>query len=520
VISYDWPSSRAAGRVHLLGRRGRRAGVANAARAIRPCYVRPMEPRTVVVIGAGFSGTLAAAHLLRQGIGAPLRVVLVNRSGPIARGVAYGTRSEAHVLNVPAGRMSAFPDDEGSFLRFARRHDPAVTGGSFVPRHLYGQYLEEVLREAARDAAPGAVLEHGVGDATAITPADGGRAEVRFGGGRAVLADRVILAVGNYAPADPHVADSSFFASPRYVRDPWLRGALGVVGARDPVLLVGTGLTTVDIALELWNRGVRAPMHAVSRRGLLPQPHRVPGAPPTFAHAPPDIATGPATARHYLASVRRHIRRLAAQGEDWREVIGSLRPITPALWRRLDVAERARFLRHVRPYWEVVRHRVAPAPAAAFAHLVETGALMVHQGRLARFDLDDDGVAVTIQPRGRAEPVTLRVAWVINCTGPSCDLRSLHDPLIDSLLARGLLRPDPLALGLEVSDDLALIDAAGAPSQVLYYVGPLLKARDWEATAVPELRVHAAHVAQVVARSLQGRARPEAHGPHAPGHLG
>jgi uncharacterized NAD(P)/FAD-binding protein YdhS len=463
-----------------------------------------MEPRTVVVIGAGFSGTLAAAHLLRQGIGAPLRVVLVNRSGPIARGVAYGTRSEAHVLNVPAGRMSAFPDDESSFLRFAQRHDPAVTGGSFVPRHLYGQYLEQVLHEAARDAAPDTHLVHEVGEATSLSLArDGAGATIAFGGGRTVVADRVILAVGNYAPADPPVADTTFFASPRYVRDPWVRGALGVVGERDPVLLVGTGLTTVDIALELRNRGVRATMHAVSRRGLLPQPHRVPGAPPTFSHAPPDIETGPATIRHYLASVRRHVRRLAEHGVDWREVIGSLRPITPALWRRLDTAERARFLRHVRPYWEVVRHRTAPAPAAAFAKLVESGALAVHQGRLTRFDLDDDAVAVTIQPRGRAQPMALRVAWVINCTGPSCHLRALHDPLIDSLLAGGLLCPDSLALGLEVSDHLALLDTAGNPSQVLYYVGPLLKARHWEATAVPELRVHAAHVAQVVARSLR-----------------
>lgn len=461
-----------------------------------------MEPRTVVVIGAGFSGTLAAAHLLRQGIGAPLRVVLVNRSGPIARGVAYGTRSEAHVLNVPAGRMSAFPDDEGSFLRFAQRHDPAITGGSFVPRHLYGQYLEEVLREAAAHPAPDTRLDHEVGEATGLALA-GAAAEVAFPGGRTIVADRVILAAGNYAPADPPVADTRFFASPRYVRDPWLHGALGVVRERDPVLLVGTGLTTIDIALELARRGVRATMHAVSRRGLLPQPHRVPGAPPTFTHAPPDIATGPATIRHYLASVRRHVRRLAAQGVDWREVIGSLRPITPALWQRLDTAERARFLRHVRPYWEVARHRAAPEPAAAFARLLASGALAVHAGRITGFALDDDGVTATVQPRGRADALPLRVAWVINCTGPSSDLRALRDPLIDSLLERGLLRPDPLALGLEVSDDLALLDAAGQPSRVLYYVGPLLRARHWEATAVPELRVHAAHVAQVVARSLR-----------------
>lgn len=463
-----------------------------------------MESRTVVVIGAGFSGTVAAAHLLRQGIGAPLRVVLVNRSGPVARGVAYGTRSEAHVLNVPAGRMSAFPDDEESFLRFARRHDPAITGGSFVPRHLYGQYLEDVLHSAEREAAPDTVLEHGVGEVTGFTLAeDGASAVITFADGHTLAADRVILAVGNYAPADPRVADTTFFASPRYVRDPWVRGALSVVGAEDPVLLIGTGLTTVDIALELRNRGARATLHAVSRRGLLPQPHRTPGAPPSFSHAPPDIESGPATILHYLTSVRRHIRRLAAQGEDWREVIGSLRPITPRLWQRLDVTERARFLRHVRPYWEVVRHRMAPAPATAFTALVETGALKIHQARVAGFELGEEGVAVTLQPRGQTETTVLQVAWVINCTGPNSNLGALHDPLIDSLQRRQLLCPDPLALGLEISSDLALLDATGNASRVLYYVGPLLKARYWEATAVPELRGHAAQVARVVGDSLR-----------------
>jgi uncharacterized NAD(P)/FAD-binding protein YdhS len=463
-----------------------------------------MEPRTVVVIGAGFSGTLAAAHLLRQGIGAPLRVVLINRSGPVARGVAYGTRSEAHVLNVPAGRMSAFPDDEDSFLRFARQHDPAITGGSFVPRHLYGQYLEDVLHGAAREAAPGTVLEHGVGEATGFELAgDGASAVITFADGRTLVADRVILAVGNYAPADPPVANTTFYGSPRYVRDPWVRGALSVIKAEDPVLLIGTGLTTVDIALELRNRGVRATMHAVSRRGLLPQPHRVPGAPPSFSHAPPDIESGPPTILHYLTSVRRHIRRLAAQGVDWREVIGSLRPITPRLWQRLDTTERARFLRHVRPYWEVVRHRMAPAPATVFTGLVEAGAVVIHQGRVTRFDLGEDRVAVTLQPRGQGEATVLDVAWVINCTGPNSNLRALHDPLIASLQRSKLLCPDALALGLEISDDLTLLDASGNASRVLYYVGPLLKARFWEATAVPELRVHAAHVARVVADSLR-----------------
>jgi uncharacterized NAD(P)/FAD-binding protein YdhS len=241
----------------------------------------------------------------------------------------------------------------------------------------------------------------------------------------------------------------------------------------------------------------------VSRRGLLPQAHRSPAIAPTFAHLPPDIESIEPTAKGYLWSVRRHVRRCLEEGIDWREVIASLRPITPRLWERLSVVERARFIRHIGPYWETHRHRMAPELATAFRALIEQGALVAHAGRIDRFEVDDDHVDVTLRPRGAATQRTLRVTWVVNCTGPNANLRALRDPLVDALRRDGLVHPDPLSLGLEVSDDLALLDARGAPSRVLHYVGPFLKARYWEATAVPELREHARRVAATVARSFE-----------------
>ncbi|HEU4457029.1 MAG TPA: FAD/NAD(P)-binding protein, partial [Longimicrobium sp.] len=119
-------------------------------------------PHTIVIVGGGFSGTLTAVHLLRGEWPEGLHVVLVNRSGPLARGVAYGTRSAAHVLNVPAARMSAFPDDEEHFLRFARGRDATVAAGDFVPRSVYGDYLEWVLREAVAGCLEGTRLTHRV----------------------------------------------------------------------------------------------------------------------------------------------------------------------------------------------------------------------------------------------------------------------------------------------------------------------------------------------------------------------
>jgi uncharacterized NAD(P)/FAD-binding protein YdhS len=453
---------------------------------------------TIVIVGGGFSGTLAAVHLLRGDWPQGLHLVLVNRSGPVARGVAYGTRSAAHVLNVPAARMSAFPDDEEHFLRFARGRDAGIAGSDFVPRSLYGDYLEWVLREAVALCPAGTRFTHRVARVVDVRVPAGARAEVVVddGAGPAVVAaDRVVLAAGSYAPADPPVPDPGFFAGdPRYVRDPWAPGALDGVDRRRPVLLVGTGLTMLDVAMELHGRGMDAPMLAVSRRGLLPRPHRAPASPPRPVELAAALLAGPATIRRYLREVRTAVA--ANPDVDWRDVLASIRPVTPALWQALPLPERARFLRHLQPYWDVHRHRAAPQISAAVDALAGEGRLRVVAGRLVRVDAGPDGVVAALRRRGARTVEEVRVGAVVNCTGPSGNVAALREPFLDSLLRQGLITPCPLGLGIRTAPGYALRDAAGNASPVLFHTGPLLKADHWESTAVPELRVHAARLAE------------------------
>jgi uncharacterized NAD(P)/FAD-binding protein YdhS len=401
--------------------------------------------------------------------------------------------------------MGASPDDPDGFLHFARRHDPAIAADTFAPRRLYGDYLEHFLAEAERTAAPGVTLERTVGEVTAVEPLPGtATARVTGTHGIDLVADRIVLALGNYSPDDPRVAEPSFYRTARYVRDPWARGALGATDKSRPALLIGTGLTMLDIALELSARDLAGQMIAISRRGLFPQPHKKLAGPPGSRHRPPELQTGPATVRAYLHAIRTHARRLAEEGEDWRSVLDSLRPLTPGLWHTLNQTERRRFLRHVRPYWEVHRHRAAPEAYAAFRKLLDTGRLRVRAARLQGYEVTGGDIRVAVRPRGTSVIEHLTVGTVINCTGPSADVRTLADPLIAYLRAHGMLRPDPLGLGLETSEEGAVLDAGGVPSPVLYYVGPLLKASHWESTAVPELRVHAARLAATLAASLAG----------------
>ena len=452
---------------------------------------------TIVIIGAGFSGTATAAQLLRRHGNLPLNVVLINRHPNLGRGVAYGTYSPSHLLNVPAGRMSLFPDDDGDFLRFARTGDPQITGGSFVRRSLYGDYLVIRLHEAA-DKATRAKLDPTTGEVTGLqVAADGRRVKLEMADGSTSEADRVVLASGNYPPADPPLPATAVYASRGYVRDPWAAGALDAVRSDKPVFLIGTGLTMLDVALELTRHGFSNHMFALSRRGLLPQGHRHEIGSPLEPRVVMDLLRGgPASIRRYLRVIRLCIAELAEQGIDWRDVIGALRPYTADLWQRLNLVERRRFLRHVQAYWDTHRHRTAPAAHVELQRLLQDGTLVVKAGRLKSLTAtQDDLITVRWTPRGVGNDARVDVGVVINCTGPQSRLQALPDPLIRSLLRQGVLVPDALELGLLADDNGALISREGNSSESIFYTGPFLKARDWECTAVPELGIAAAKLA-------------------------
>ena len=419
----------------------------------------------VAVIGAGASGTLQAIHLKRAGA----QVILIDRGPAPGRGVAYATDRPEHLLNVPARRMSAFSDDPDHFERWYG----ALTGGGpedFAPRMLYGDYLAGLLAEAG--------IEPLHGEAVAI-----GEGGVRLADGRTIAADAIILAPGNFRPATPPGIDPAALGG-LWVEDPWAGNLTEGLGAGDVLLLIGTGLTAVDVALTLDATGYAGRIVALSRRGLAPRSH---GA------REPTVAPSEDLPAHCVAMLRRVRSRSDEIG--WLGAVHELRAVTQALWQGASLSERGRFLRHLRAWWDVHRHKVAPQVGATIEAMQADARLAAAAGKLVSAEAADGKALVRFRPRGADAVETLRVARIVNCTGPEIDIVRAGEPLLDALLAAGRIRPDPLRIGIDVDLECRAIGADGRAGETLSVIGPITRGAFWESVAVPDIRAQAERVA-------------------------
>jgi uncharacterized NAD(P)/FAD-binding protein YdhS len=442
--------------------------------------------KNIVIIGGGFSGTMLGLQLLRR---APnLSIAILDQGRVPGQGLAYGTAYDCHLLNVPAVGMSAFPDEPDHFLKWAKENwNSQIYPSNFLPRSLYGRYLRFLLNDA--NSSENTNLEWIRDEALSLRRERDGFGIQRRNGMR-LFTQSVVLAMGNFPPGNLGIPEVE--CCRHYVRLAWSREALSDLSENDDLLLIGSGLTSVDTAIALHKKGFQGKIHILSRHGLIPQPHSQKRSVPW-----PRFWDGhsPRTTRGLLRLIRNQVTAASARGNDWRAVMDSLRPFVQEIWQSLPTKERRRFLRHARAYWEIHRHKVAPEIGKTFAGMIETGQVQIHAGSIASYSETNDAAEVTFRTRGTSRDETLRVARVINCSGPETDCRKIDSPFLASLFAQGLVRQDSLCLGLDVDAKGSLLDSNGHPSNWLYAIGPARKGRLWETTAVPELRVQAADLA-------------------------
>ncbi|TPG11038.1 pyridine nucleotide-disulfide oxidoreductase [Rhodanobacter glycinis] len=452
--------------------------------------------RRVAIIGGGAAAATLLSEMLERQPPQPLHLDWYTGGEASARGVAYGTASERHLLNVRAASMSMFAGKPRGFLDFVQRDDPAIAGTDFLPRRRYGDYLEA---EVARALQQGNAHGHDVNiipfAVDALVPERDGVTVIHGEESRRV--DAAVLALGALPPQPLPGVSTAALDCGRYVVDPWRLLAHRDAWPEPPrkVVLIGLGLTAVDVLLELSARWPQTAFIAISRHGLLPEAHLHAAAVPADDSAElieamrdaPDI-------RHWLRLLRETITQ---HGSEWRTIVDSLRPHLPGLWGELPLEQRARFMRHARWAWERARHRMPPQVREALTALEQGGRLQRQRGRMQSVEVAGDAVQLTLVRAGQTH--TLTADLVIQTVGLNTDVRRTQHRLISQLLTNAHIAPDPLGLGV-LSDTDGHLQRDGAQETPTHWphvfaIGSLLRGTLWESTAMPEIRQQARHLA-------------------------
>ncbi len=447
----------------------------------------------VAILGGGASGALLAIHLLRAA-SSPLRIVLLERKEKLGRGWAYGTRWLVHRLNVPAVRMGALlekPDDFCEWL-VVRGVEQAVRPGDFVPRRLFGQYLEDRLNDAERAASQrGVLLSRVREEAVDLVPLVSGNL-VRLQNGETISARYVVLATGLLPPA-PLPGCEACPAS-LYLGNPWLAwDEYKEIARRERVLAVGTGLTFLDAINVLAFLGFKGMVYGVSPRRLLPEPYIYKEEMPPRAQTISSFAS--------VRALTRQFREAVSAGTEAQDSVQAFRPLVPGVWQRLSLEEKARFMRHVRPFWNSLRHRCPPEDLALLKNWMANGKCQLVAARLRGIKPCRDRVEALLElPGGKKK--SLLVDTVINCTGPRFVWKDAGQPFWDVLFQRGLVKPGPLGLGIATGPLGEVIGRDGVRNASVFALGPLRIGDLWETIAIPEIRAQAAALAGQLCESL------------------
>lgn len=461
--------------------------------------------KRIGIIGGGFTGTMTAIQLIHK-LTVPCEILLINENETLSKGVAYNPYSDKHLLNVSAGKMSAYPDNPGHFLDWVisttayNDMDRYLLSRSFLPRRLYGEYLVHLWKDACIQAASKNISLSVIQDHVKDLETNKDEITLSFSNQDPLIVDYCIIAAGNAIPGNPKIENSHFYQSKNYFKNPW--EAKSVLNIRNdlPVLIIGNGLTMVDTVLGAVEQGFKGRIYSVSPHGFNILPHK--GYEIPYSRLIDELIE-PLSLHDLVKLVNKHIKRAAKYGIPAEVVIDSLRPHTQKIWSNFSDREKAVFMARLRHLWGVARHRLPLNSYNVIQKLRMEERLHIVAGKLINLHESDNHIQAEYLDKKINQVRRLQVSRVINCTGPETNIMNLENNFLKNCLLKGILVQDPLKLGIRTHiPSFKVIHSNGTAHPNLFAVGTHLKGALWESTAVNELRVQAEDLAQVITEEM------------------
>jgi uncharacterized NAD(P)/FAD-binding protein YdhS len=421
----------------------------------------------VLVVGGGASGTLVAINLARNAKG-KLTVTIAEPNELIGRGVAYGTLDLTHLLNVPAGRMSALVEEPEHFCNWA-----GLEHSEFAPRKIYGEYLSETLTVSASDNPEYAFYRiHDL--VVSVNLLTNGTFKVEFQKSDSETFDSVVLAIGHGAAVSLSPFND-FGAHPQIVTDPWRRLYKEFEGT---LVCVGTGLTFVDHALTHIRFNKNNTVIGISRTGLLPECHVQVSKPP--ASVPESVYESPTELKEFIEVA-----------DDWRSAVEGVRRELPSIWQSWGRDKQLDFFAKYMRWWNVRRHRASSEIYIQIQTATQNGRITILQDQIVK--VCDEKTHIELILKSGAH---VTADLIVTCLGYQGNSDS---PLIKSLVNMNLAAVDDHKIGIKTNfPSYQIVNSTGEVVPGLYALGPVLIGERFETTAIPEIRIQAKEIANAI----------------------
>lgn len=447
----------------------------------------------IIIIGGGASGLLLLANICNKAT-KRTSITMINTGHPIARGIAYSTSNVNHLLNVRVSRMSAFTEDTNHFTNwilskqeYSEYHSDSL-GECFVPRKMYGHYLDELYHSIISDHSKNIDFTY-IDDVVIDLKKSENIFTVLLKNNQAIEGVKAVLCTGNQPPITlPGL--SSLKNSDRIFINPWDEKAVENINQDEPVFIIGAGLTMVDTAISLIDQGFKNKIIVLSKHGAIPLPH--PNERVTVPHS--DIV--PPSDLHKIFSNLKARIRSAIDNTEWHEpVLEAVRPYTQKIWQELSIEEKNRFMRHINHRWSKLRHRLPLQVYDFIQALIAKNQVELYAGKLISVEENQESLTVEFFNKESNSIIKKEVQRIINCIGPEGNISKVENPLINNMLTSGMIANDALSLGFNATGDGKIINKQGEIVENLFTIGSGLRGILWESTAIPEIRVQAHQMA-------------------------
>lgn len=455
--------------------------------------------KIIGIIGGGFTGTMTAVQLIDKST-ERCEIILINERETLNKGIAYNPYSDKHLLNVIAGKMSAYPDNHDHFLDWVmqkhefKHKDRTLISNSFLPRQMYGEYLCTIWEEAKKSAESKQIKITVIDSFVVDLDVSDNSVDLLLDNDLKLNIDYCVIATGNHIPSNPKIENMDFYNSPNYFQNPWKTESVENINKNLPVLIIGNGLTMVDTVLGLLEQGFKGEIYSISPNGFNILPHRHTGL--KYLKLVEELRDD-MNIYELVNLVNKHIKTVREHGVSAEPIIDSLRPHSQKIWQSFSDKEKKLFMSRLRHLWGVARHRIPLHSHDKIQQLRIDGKLHIISGKI--IDINESTESIIVQYFGKKENEIkeINVSRIINCTGPETDLMSIDKSFLKNCLLNGVLAQDKLKLGIRAdTKTFKIINSDGTPHSNLFTIGSNLKGELWESTAVNELRKQAEKLAE------------------------